>query len=126
MVGNNAHEDEVSDLCWNPKKNQLVSSCLDGQLSLWDLQTRRCIMVGNSAESINGIKCDGKLVLSGGEMGCIKLWSLEKPSGFQIPEYVFPLPEPDCVVTFDTSPDTSCLAVGTSETSSNLFLFSSK
>jgi len=118
-----AHEDEVSDLCWDPKKNQLVSCCLDGQLSLWDLLTRRCVMVGNTGESIISIKCDGDRVLSGGEMGSIKLWSLGK-SGFENPECVFPLPEPDCVVTFDLSPDTSCLAVGTSESYSNLFLFS--
>jgi len=119
-----AHEDEVTDVCW-ASDERIVTTGLDGTFSLWDIRTRRALISKQAEESLNAVKCDGSRVITGGELGTIKLWE-PSSSQFSSSKHMLPLPDPDCVVSFDVAPDSSLVVVGTSEGSSNLFLLSNR
>lgn len=88
-----SHVSVVRSLDFSLAQNTLVSGSRDKTLIMWDSQTwkiRRTLAALEGVES-TGFICGGQVIYSGGENGCIRLWSTtagaeltrEQPAGLE-------------------------------------------
>ncbi|KAF2098614.1 WD40 repeat-like protein [Rhizodiscina lignyota] len=72
-----SHSSVIRCLDYSPEENALVSSSRDKTVTVWDARTwkiRRTVLASEEVESC-GFVNDGKIVFTGGETGCVRLWS---------------------------------------------------
>lgn len=72
-----SHSSVIRSLEYSSEENALVSGSRDKTVTIWDARTwkiRRTILAFEEVESCGFVK-EGKFVFTGGETGCVRLWS---------------------------------------------------
>ncbi|MBN1388148.1 MAG: hypothetical protein JW965_06850 [Bacteroidales bacterium] len=72
------HSDRIKSLAFTPDSKSLVSAGVDGQVILWNIETREPSLLISAEEPINSVDISqsGKYLLAASDNGLIHLWNM--------------------------------------------------
>lgn len=71
-----AHDSEISHLLWDKEGRRLITGDWNGQIQVWDAETRKSISRLQQADGVAGLGWAGKRLVTGGWNGQLKIWNL--------------------------------------------------
>ncbi len=76
------HTDRINSLAFTPDSKGLVSAGVDGQVILWNIETREPTLLISAEEAINSVDISGsgKYLVAASESGLIHLWDMDNNS----------------------------------------------
>ena len=70
-----AHKNQITSLSWLPNKFEFLSVSSDCNIKYWN-GNGKLIYTVSTRENLTTIKNDGNLIISGGELGHMRIWNL--------------------------------------------------
>jgi len=80
------HTDKINSLAFTPDSKGLVSAGVDGQVILWNIETREPSLLISAEEPINSvdISSSGKYLVAASDSGLIHLWDMDTNSDINV------------------------------------------
>ena len=126
-----AHKDEITSISFLPNKFEFISSSSDCYLKYFNAQNGKIISQISTRENLNNIQTDDKYILSGGELGTIRLFDIDNNNN-NIKECInnnhnqFKLKTNDPISKIYCTNNSKYIIIGTKQYTNNVHIFHNK